>query len=258
MRHTYTAVGPVDVEEREGEESLVAFFGEELLFELDKIGFEVNHFWCAAVSPAQKRQERFQQIWPCSEKTPAILFHVPSHQDIIRKSNTTITVRLTQQSWTASVAFSAATVTFSQGVQGSTKQSEILFQGGPLYPFHTIYTFVLLKKCNEPSRHCSPPPFHRLPGKLLGQWGVQRCEQALVSGTWNKRVTISELDPILLDPGIWTTSTTNPISKFKKKIQFSLFSPKNCTAWNALYAETLTHEQKISPLTCTHKHRNIF
>lgn len=66
MRYTYTAVGPVDVEEREGEESLVAFFGEELLFELDKIGFEVNHFWCAAVSPAQKRQERFHPIWPCS------------------------------------------------------------------------------------------------------------------------------------------------------------------------------------------------
>lgn len=52
MRDTYTAVGPVDVEEREGEESLVAFFGEELLFELDKIGFQVDHFWRAAVRPA--------------------------------------------------------------------------------------------------------------------------------------------------------------------------------------------------------------
>lgn len=54
---THTAVGPVDVEEGEGEESLVALLGEELLFKLDKISLEVDHFWCAAVRPAWSRKQ---------------------------------------------------------------------------------------------------------------------------------------------------------------------------------------------------------
>lgn len=51
---THTAVGPVDVEKGKGEKSLVALLWEQFLFKLDKISFEVNHFWCTAVSPAQK------------------------------------------------------------------------------------------------------------------------------------------------------------------------------------------------------------
>lgn len=56
------------MQEREGEKSLVAFFGEELLFELDKIGFEVDHFWGAAVSSGQKRQQSFHQREPHFDK----------------------------------------------------------------------------------------------------------------------------------------------------------------------------------------------
>lgn len=51
---THTAVGPVDVEKGKGEKSLVAILWEQLLFKLDKISLEVNHFWCTAVSPAHK------------------------------------------------------------------------------------------------------------------------------------------------------------------------------------------------------------
>lgn len=56
---THTAVGPIDVEEGEGEESLVALLGEQLLFKLDKISFKVDHFWRTAVSPAHRRQQSF-------------------------------------------------------------------------------------------------------------------------------------------------------------------------------------------------------
>lgn len=55
---THTAVSPVNVEEGEGEKSLVALLGKELLFKLDKISFKVDHFWCTAVRPAQKRKQR--------------------------------------------------------------------------------------------------------------------------------------------------------------------------------------------------------
>lgn len=51
---THTAVSPVDVEEGEGEKSLVALLWEQLLFKLDKISFKEDHFWCTAISPAQK------------------------------------------------------------------------------------------------------------------------------------------------------------------------------------------------------------
>lgn len=213
MRYTYTAVGPVDVEEREGEESLVAFFGEELLFELDKIGFEVNHFWCAAVSPAQKRQERFQQIWPCSNWKDTCYF--VSCSFTLRYYNK---VKLYNNLDTDTTILNSK-CSFQHGNRNILTRSSRIYKTKwnlvsrlPVVSFpHHLY-FCTAKK----SRHCSPPPFHWLPGKLLGQWGVQRCEQALVSGTWNKRVAISELDVILLNPGIWTTSTTNLISKFKK------------------------------------------
>ncbi len=45
------------MEEGKGEESLVALLGEEFLFKLDKISFKVDHFWCTAVRPAQKRKQ---------------------------------------------------------------------------------------------------------------------------------------------------------------------------------------------------------
>lgn len=54
---THTAVSPVDVEEGEGEESLVAFLWEELLFKLDEVSFKVDHLWCAAVRPAHRTNE---------------------------------------------------------------------------------------------------------------------------------------------------------------------------------------------------------
>ena len=54
MRETYTAVSPIDVQEGESEQSLVAFLGEELLFILDKISFKVDHFWCAAIRPGRE------------------------------------------------------------------------------------------------------------------------------------------------------------------------------------------------------------
>lgn len=56
---THTAVSPVDVQEGEGEESLVALLGEELLFKLDKISLKVDHFWSTAVRPAQKSKQSF-------------------------------------------------------------------------------------------------------------------------------------------------------------------------------------------------------
>lgn len=56
---THTAVGPVDVEEGEREKSLVALLGEQLLLKLDKISFKVDHFWCAAISPAQQTKQSF-------------------------------------------------------------------------------------------------------------------------------------------------------------------------------------------------------
>lgn len=56
-KDTHTAVSPVDVQEGEGEESLVALLGEELLFKLDKISFKVDHFWCTAISPEEKTQQ---------------------------------------------------------------------------------------------------------------------------------------------------------------------------------------------------------
>lgn len=54
---THTAVSPVDVEEGEGEESLVALLWEELLFKLDKISLKVDHFWSSAICPVQKRKQ---------------------------------------------------------------------------------------------------------------------------------------------------------------------------------------------------------
>lgn len=54
---THTAVSPVDVEEGEGEKSFVALLWEQLLFKLDKISFKVDHFWCTAISPAQKQKQ---------------------------------------------------------------------------------------------------------------------------------------------------------------------------------------------------------
>lgn len=58
MWETYTAVSPIDVEEGESEQSLVAFLGEELLFILDKISFKVDHFWCTAIRPAHERKQK--------------------------------------------------------------------------------------------------------------------------------------------------------------------------------------------------------
>lgn len=48
---TYTALRPVDVEEGEGEQGFVPFFGQQLLLELNKVGFQVNHFWSPAIGP---------------------------------------------------------------------------------------------------------------------------------------------------------------------------------------------------------------
>lgn len=53
---THAAVSPVDVEEGEGEESLVALLGEEILFKLNKISFKVNHFWCTTICSAKKKR----------------------------------------------------------------------------------------------------------------------------------------------------------------------------------------------------------
>lgn len=51
---THTAVSPVDVQEGECQQSLVAFLWEQFLFKLDKICFKVYHFWCTAIHPTQK------------------------------------------------------------------------------------------------------------------------------------------------------------------------------------------------------------
>lgn len=48
---TYTALRPVDVEEGEGEQGFVPFFGQQLLLELNKVGFQVNHLWSSAIGP---------------------------------------------------------------------------------------------------------------------------------------------------------------------------------------------------------------
>lgn len=56
MQTTHTTVSPVDVEEGEGEQSLVALLGEQLLFKLDKISFKVDHFWRTAIRPAQRKK----------------------------------------------------------------------------------------------------------------------------------------------------------------------------------------------------------
>lgn len=57
---THTAVSPVDVQEGECQQSLVAFLWEELLFKLDKICFKVNHFWCTAIHPTQEGEQNVQ------------------------------------------------------------------------------------------------------------------------------------------------------------------------------------------------------
>lgn len=48
---THAALCPVDVEEGEGEQGFVPFFGQQLLLELNKVGFQVNHFWSSAIRP---------------------------------------------------------------------------------------------------------------------------------------------------------------------------------------------------------------
>lgn len=48
---TYAALRPVDVQEGEGEQGFVPFFGQQLLLELNKVGFQVNHFWSSAIGP---------------------------------------------------------------------------------------------------------------------------------------------------------------------------------------------------------------
>lgn len=53
----------------------------------------------------------------------------------------------------------------------------------------------------------SPPPLHWLPGKLLGQWGIERRKQALVSSTCEER-------------GIEDLNLTE-VKKKKKKIQIA-------------------------------------
>lgn len=48
---TYTALCPVDVEEGEGEQGFVPFLRQQLLLELNKVGFQVNHFRSPAIGP---------------------------------------------------------------------------------------------------------------------------------------------------------------------------------------------------------------
>lgn len=51
---THTTVCPVYVQEGEGEQGSVSILRKQLLFELNKVGLEVNHLWCASVGPSDE------------------------------------------------------------------------------------------------------------------------------------------------------------------------------------------------------------
>lgn len=49
--NTHTALRPVNVQEGEGQQGFVPFFGQQLLFELNKVRLQVNHLWSPAIGP---------------------------------------------------------------------------------------------------------------------------------------------------------------------------------------------------------------
>lgn len=60
--YTHTAVCPVNVKKGEGEESFVPLFGEQVFFELDKVCFQVDHFWRSPIRPEGKGKNCSQKI----------------------------------------------------------------------------------------------------------------------------------------------------------------------------------------------------
>lgn len=65
--NTHTALRPVNVQEGEGQQSFVPFFGQQLLFELNKVRLQVNHLWSPAIGPINnceqvtEKHEKVQQ-----------------------------------------------------------------------------------------------------------------------------------------------------------------------------------------------------
>lgn len=49
--NTHTALCPVNVQEGEGQQGFVPFFGQQLLFELNEVRLQVDHLWSPAIGP---------------------------------------------------------------------------------------------------------------------------------------------------------------------------------------------------------------
>lgn len=60
---THAALGPVDVEEGKGEQGFVPLFGQQLLLELNKVGFQVNHLWSSAIGPKTVFKSHWENNW---------------------------------------------------------------------------------------------------------------------------------------------------------------------------------------------------